>query len=171
MHEGSYAADGAKHCVRPIDLQGKNAGLIMRRINPEAMREAWKFHLEESSLWLKSLALEDGITPFKKRLGKMIGEEGNTKGLDVANISSICRKVLDRCIRRVERNERGKVSEVRSVMEGLIRGVVRGVHQDNVHNKKHCQKDRFVVKRILDGLVRKIEHQVIHTLTCPHVLS
>lgn len=161
MQEGSYAADGAKHCVRPIDMQGKNAGLIMRRINPEAMLEAWKFHLEESSLWLKSLALEDGSTPFKKRANKVIAQEGNTKGLDEGALCTICQKVLDRCIHRVERNERRKVSEVRSVMEGLIRGVIRGVQQEVAHVKKHEQKDRVVVKRVLDGMIRKIEHQVI----------
>ena len=30
MEEGSYAANGIKHCVRPCDMAGKSAALIMR---------------------------------------------------------------------------------------------------------------------------------------------
>jgi hypothetical protein len=31
----SYAANGVKHCVRPMDMAGRSAGLILRRINPQ----------------------------------------------------------------------------------------------------------------------------------------
>lgn len=40
MEEGGYAANGIKHCVRPVDMAGKSAGLILRRINPAAWRQA-----------------------------------------------------------------------------------------------------------------------------------
>ncbi|KAK9838261.1 hypothetical protein WJX81_000973 [Elliptochloris bilobata] len=32
MQSGGYAAAGLKHCVRPVDMAGRSAGLIMRRI-------------------------------------------------------------------------------------------------------------------------------------------
>ena len=30
MEEGGYAANGVKHCVRPIDMTGKSAAIILR---------------------------------------------------------------------------------------------------------------------------------------------
>jgi len=30
MEEGSYAANGIKHCVRPCDMTGKSAAIIFR---------------------------------------------------------------------------------------------------------------------------------------------
>ena len=30
MEEGSYAANAIKHCVRPCDMTGKSAALILR---------------------------------------------------------------------------------------------------------------------------------------------
>lgn len=35
-----YAADGVKHCVRPRDMKGKSAAMIMRRHHPKCMEEA-----------------------------------------------------------------------------------------------------------------------------------
>jgi hypothetical protein len=40
MERDSFAADGIKHCVRPYDLVGKSAAVIMRRIHPHALRES-----------------------------------------------------------------------------------------------------------------------------------
>lgn len=40
MEEGGYAANGIKHCVRPMDMSGKSAGMILRRINPRAWKDA-----------------------------------------------------------------------------------------------------------------------------------
>lgn len=161
MEEGSYAADGVKHCVRPMDMQGKNAGLIMRQINPQAMLDAWKYHLEESTLWLKSLNLEEDATPFKERLNRLIREDISGRSMDEGMIASICRRVLYRCIREVEKGERDTTSEVRSVIEGLIRGVVRGIHQDDILLKRQIRQEQIMVKHVLDSVVRKIEHEVL----------
>lgn len=40
LDDDSYAANGIKHCVRPTDMAGKSAALILRRIQPAAMRRA-----------------------------------------------------------------------------------------------------------------------------------
>lgn len=37
MHDKGYAANKVKHCVRPSDMTGKNAGLILRRINEKVI--------------------------------------------------------------------------------------------------------------------------------------
>lgn len=33
MEEGGYAANGVKHCVRPIDMTGKSAAIILRQMH------------------------------------------------------------------------------------------------------------------------------------------
>jgi hypothetical protein len=35
IKSGTYAAEGAKHSVRPADMAGKSAGMILRRMHPE----------------------------------------------------------------------------------------------------------------------------------------
>ncbi|GMH40289.1 hypothetical protein BSKO_08193 [Bryopsis sp. KO-2023] len=159
MEEGSYAADGVKHCVRPMDMMGKNAGIIMRKINPEAMMAAWKFHLEESALWLKSLSLENDAVPFKQRQTRVSSEEHSVRMPDEASIANVCRRVLDRCIRKIERQELGVDGEVRSIMEVLIRGVIRGINQEEIELKRTRRRERMAVKQVLDDIVRKIEQQ------------
>jgi hypothetical protein len=46
LQEASYAANGIKHCVRPADMAGKSAALILRRINPAAMAAACELHMQ-----------------------------------------------------------------------------------------------------------------------------
>lgn len=33
MKENSYAANGVKHCVRPCDMTGKSAAVILRQMH------------------------------------------------------------------------------------------------------------------------------------------
>lgn len=37
---GMYAVDGIKHCVRPADMTGKSAVMLLRRIYPQLIAEA-----------------------------------------------------------------------------------------------------------------------------------
>jgi hypothetical protein len=30
LEEGGFAANGVKHCIRPVDMEGKSAAIIMR---------------------------------------------------------------------------------------------------------------------------------------------
>jgi hypothetical protein len=32
--ENSYASNGVKHCIRPCDMTGKSAALILRQMHP-----------------------------------------------------------------------------------------------------------------------------------------
>jgi hypothetical protein len=64
MEAKSYAANGLKHCVRPCDMTGKSAGMILRRIQPQARKKAEKYFLEESMTWMRCLTLgEASIRP------------------------------------------------------------------------------------------------------------
>jgi hypothetical protein len=37
MEENSYAANGVKHCVRPCDMTGKSAAVIMRQMHSKVV--------------------------------------------------------------------------------------------------------------------------------------
>lgn len=68
---GGGLFEGARHCCYPCLLccarwhtpenaraldTGKNAGMILRRINPAAMNAAHAAHLEDTCAWLKHTA-------------------------------------------------------------------------------------------------------------------
>ena len=38
--EGGFAADGITHCVRPTDMTGKSAVVLLRRVFPNLVHEA-----------------------------------------------------------------------------------------------------------------------------------
>ena len=40
MEDGSYAANGIKHCVRPSDMTGKSATIILRHVHKNIAKEA-----------------------------------------------------------------------------------------------------------------------------------
>lgn len=46
MEEFSYAANSAKHCVRPCDLSGRSITLILRQIHPFIMEEAKRYDID-----------------------------------------------------------------------------------------------------------------------------
>lgn len=37
MEENSYAANGVKHCVRPCDMTGKSAAVILRQMHQKVV--------------------------------------------------------------------------------------------------------------------------------------
>ncbi len=37
MEENSYAANGVKHCVRPCDMMGKSAAVILRQMHQQVV--------------------------------------------------------------------------------------------------------------------------------------
>lgn len=59
MTRASYAANAVKHCVRPADMTGKSASLILRRINPAALQQAHQHYVDETLTWLRSLSIEE----------------------------------------------------------------------------------------------------------------
>ena len=57
MNENSYAANGVKHCVRPCDMSGKSAAVIMRQMHHQVVREAAKYdELIDFPSWLSTIS-------------------------------------------------------------------------------------------------------------------
>jgi len=43
MEEGSFAANGVKHCIRPMDMAGKSAAFILRQMHNLVVNDAKKY--------------------------------------------------------------------------------------------------------------------------------
>lgn len=65
MEEGSYAANGIKHCIRPVDMKGKSASFILRQIHQDSLKDA-KIYQEKVDLPLhfSTLNLNNDSMPF-----------------------------------------------------------------------------------------------------------
>ncbi|CAK78674.1 unnamed protein product (macronuclear) [Paramecium tetraurelia] len=71
MEEGSYAANAIKHCVRPCDMTGKSAALILRQMHDQVTQEAVKYDEQvDLPCHMSTLSVEDNAVPFgeQKRL-------------------------------------------------------------------------------------------------------
>ena len=65
MEEGSYAANGVKHCIRPCDMTGKSAALILRQMHPNVVQQAQMYdRLVDLPMWMSSLSLDDNSIPY-----------------------------------------------------------------------------------------------------------
>ena len=65
MEEGSYSANGVKHCIRPCDMTGKSSAVILRQMHPNVVEEASKLDLNiDLPMWLSTLSLRDDAVPF-----------------------------------------------------------------------------------------------------------
>ena len=58
MEENSYAGNGVKHCIRPIDMTGKSCAVILRQMHPSVTQDAKKYD-ENIDLpqWLSTLSI------------------------------------------------------------------------------------------------------------------
>ena len=65
MEEASYSANGIKHCIRPCDMTGKSAAVILRQMHPNVVEEANKLDRNiDLPMWMSTLSLEDDAVPF-----------------------------------------------------------------------------------------------------------
>ena len=60
LEPGTYAADGIKHAIKPIDMTGQSAAVILRQIRPEVRLAAEKLRLDDTGDWFALLSLQDG---------------------------------------------------------------------------------------------------------------
>jgi len=69
MHDKSYAANVVKHCVRPCDMSGKSAAMILRKINDEAYEEAVQHYYDQTVSWISKLRLDEATEqdPYSQR--------------------------------------------------------------------------------------------------------
>lgn len=71
MHDKSYAANAIKHCVRPCDMSGKSAGLIMRKINAGAWKEAVQYQFDETVSRIENFHIDDKTIPDKSTVSSL----------------------------------------------------------------------------------------------------
>ena len=75
MNENSYAANGVKHCVRPCDMSGKSAAVIMRQMHHQVVvnyiltqKEAAKYdELIDFPAWLSSISEDPKAITFAEQ--------------------------------------------------------------------------------------------------------
>jgi hypothetical protein len=68
LEEFSFAANGAKHCVRPCDLSGRSITMILRQIHPRIYNEAARYDSEvDLPTWLSCLSLDDDAVSFAEQ--------------------------------------------------------------------------------------------------------
>lgn len=68
MEEGSYSANGVKHCIRPCDMTGKSSAVILRQMHPNVVREATKYDRNvDLPMWFSSLSLKDESIPYYRQ--------------------------------------------------------------------------------------------------------
>ncbi|KAK9833612.1 hypothetical protein WJX74_000510 [Apatococcus lobatus] len=168
MERGGYAANGIKHCVRPVDMTGKSAGLILRRMNAAALAEARCLLVEQVTQGLARLSL-------LQSLGMLPGDADPRPNAE-ATIEQDIRKVLDGCIRSLEpRRGRGRArgpddGPILKVMDRMLHKVERLVVKeqrqaqevtdvlDRMVMRVHCSQeaDRLQVQQVMDRIVGRV---------------
>ncbi|DBB01226.1 TPA: RNA demethylase alkbh5 [Trebouxia sp. C0004] len=83
MEQGGYAASGVKHCVRPVDMSGKSAGMIMRQINADALAEAKALHLEQTCDLLQACHLSSDANVMDQKPAHSSGSPVPSRQLGV----------------------------------------------------------------------------------------
>ena len=65
MQENSYASNGVKHCIRPIDMTGKSCAVILRQMHPTVVKDAATFeeHIDLPQ-WLSSLSIKPNASLY-----------------------------------------------------------------------------------------------------------
>jgi hypothetical protein len=141
MEAGSYAANGVKHCVRPSDMAGKSAGMILRRMNPTALSDAREHFMEESIDWMRGLSLNASLRA-ESILGQGLAElayghrnnnNSNHRGAGLAargapgskaarQVANVMEYML-RSIEYTDWKERTREATVASVMARMVRRV------------------------------------------------
>jgi len=65
MEEGSYSANGVKHCIRPCDMTGKSSAVILRQMHPNVVDEAIKYDRNvDLPMWMSSMSLSEDAIPY-----------------------------------------------------------------------------------------------------------
>jgi len=71
LEEGSYAANGIKHCVRPADMSGKSAAIILRQMHNKVLKESKLYdEFVDFPAWFSTLSLNENAVTYsdQKRL-------------------------------------------------------------------------------------------------------
>ena len=65
MEEGSFAANGVKHCIRPVDMAGKSAAFILRQMHPNCVSDAYLYdYFVELPMHLSTLSIDENSASY-----------------------------------------------------------------------------------------------------------
>ena len=150
MHDKSYAANAIKHCVRPCDMTGKSAGLIMRKINDEALSDAKRYHLDETISWLEDFHFEDTDHSVSRHSHR------NSSKIKCIKQASFDALALKRChvrgssdaSRQIMKMEAQVYADVRSVIEALLKSVTKNLSQEEMTEKKLRKIEGRVARQV-----------------------
>jgi hypothetical protein len=171
MESGSYAANGVKHCVRPVDMNGKSAGMILRRMNPTALAGAREHFMEESIDWMRGLSLNASLRAdsiLGQGLAELAFGHGSnnishhhhhhrgagvrTRGLPGSKTMRQVANMMEYMIRSVEYTdwrERTREATIASVMARMVRRV-EVAEKSGIHL---VEKDDNSVFGVVDSMV------------------
>ncbi|BDA45580.1 probable RNA demethylase ALKBH5 at C-terminar half [Coccomyxa sp. Obi] len=144
MEANGYAVEGVKHCVRPADLGGKSAALIMRHINGPCMQQARELFEAQTLNMLRAWSMKDAPVP------PLLPLADPRDNLSAAMIERECWNVLNNCIQRLEsplwQTASAPGSEVARVLDSIICKVER-LH----YMEQHGSNRRAFTPRIQAG--------------------
>jgi hypothetical protein len=166
MEHSGYAANGVKHCVRPIDMTGKSAAMILRKINEDALKVAEDLFWKESVHKLKCLSLEpaapdqliwnplfndsdlkmDRETAFL--LQKLKGEKREAK---------MIKSIVQRMVKEVAFRETREATRKRKVLH-VVSGMVKRVCTAERLHIDLSAEDNLDLFNLMDDMVSFIEH-------------
>jgi len=134
MENSGYAANGVKHCVRPIDMTGKSAAMILRKINDDALKLAEELFWKEGLRKLSSLSLEpanpeeliwnplfDGDSTMDKETSLLLQKQRNEKR-DEKLVNLLLRSMIREVVKREQRRETRK-RKVVEIVSGMVKRV------------------------------------------------
>lgn len=134
MENSGYAANGVKHCVRPIDMTGKSAAMILRKINDDALKLAEQLFWNEGLHKLSSLSLEpadpeeliwnplfNSDSKIDKETSLLLQKQRNEKR-DEKLVKSLLRSMIKEVVKREQRRETRK-RKVTEIMSGIVKRV------------------------------------------------
>jgi len=138
MENAGFAANGVKHCVRPIDMTGKSAAMILRKINEEALVIAEELFWKESLDKLRHMTLSP-TNPDRLIWNPLFDE------CDI-NFDQSHRKI--RVSSKKPRSQNREKRCVELVMECMLRHVC-------IQSKKEDQANKKVLY-IMSGMTKRV---------------
>ncbi|KAL0039027.1 hypothetical protein WJX77_005595 [Trebouxia sp. C0004] len=182
MEQGGYAASGVKHCVRPVDMSGKSAGMIMRQINADALAEAKALHLEQTCDLLQACHLSSDANVMDQKPAHSSGSPVPSRQLGVrlhagthTSQSGAGRQTDEAQIRRV-------MSAMLKQVAGDYRREQRGarLRQAEARDIERCMERMLsqvaAKERMIDHEVRLVVSNMVCALEwqlqpCPHAAA
>lgn len=138
MENLGFAANGVKHCVRPIDMTGKSAAMILRKINEDALKTAEELFWNDIIEKLEHLSL---IPASPDRL--IWNPLFDDSDLSLNDVSSTLRKGMKK-----ERDQVAEGKSIKAVVHAMLKYVIR-------QEKKEAQNKRKILY-IISGMTKRI---------------